>query len=243
MKLKHIFQTFLLIFPLGIFAQGLLNNGTDINIVSGTYINVKNAGFSNKLVNTTISNAGTITLNGFLNNFGTITGLLILDGSSNSNARLGSVENIEVNTSGNITVLDDCSISKRLKISSGGDFNTNSQTVTLLSDANGTALVHHDGGTTTGNFEVQRYISTGSGHHFLTSPVSNATINELGDDFNLNLSFSNPNIYYYDETSTGTTASLRWASPATSSFSMTPGMGFACWFKASGGETVEITGR
>ncbi len=242
MKRRNIFQIFIFLFPISIFSQGMQNNGADIKIKAGSWINIKNSGFSNESINSTIYNSGTIKLEGVLDNYGTINGDLIIGGSGTKNARIGNVESLEITNSGTISVLDDCSISRVLKLS-GGDFNTNSQIVVLKSDANGTALVDHNGGTTTGDFEVQRYISNGNGHHFVSSPVTSATINELGDDFNLNLSNPVPYIYYYDETSTAPTAAQRWASPTTSSHPMSPGEGFTCWFNASSGKTIEINGE
>ncbi len=367
MKIKYIVQIYLLLSTTCLFAQGMLNKGSDIKIKADTYIKIKNAGFANKVANTTVNNSGTITVGGLLDNYGTISGNLVIESSTGqhaagqinngvnnsnnaigtpgtnfasignndnieldlgqvvsagtiieitiarngtnsniteqliseaitsggafsnvqlytstvntvtgpeifsyqlgadaqyilierqlrsaalygltytlntSNIRLGIVESIEINTSSTLNILDQCSISKLLKISSG-DLNTNSQTVKLLSNAGGTALVDHNGGNTLGDFEVQRYISTANGHHFISSPTSNASIQQLSDDFPLNLSGGFPHVYYYEETSTATTAALRWKAPTTFNHPMQAGEGFTFWFNTNSGKTIDING-
>jgi hypothetical protein len=242
MKLKHIFQIFLIFSPISIFAQGMLNNGAGIKIKTGTQIKITNSGFTNK-TSSTINNSGTITLDGVLDNYGTITGDIVIGGTGTKNARIGTVESLEISNSGTVTVLDNCSISKVLKLS-GGELDANSQTVTLKSDVSRTALVDHSGGGfTTGDINVEKYITDGDGHHFITTPVSTATLNELADNFNLNLSNPTTYIYYYDETSSATTAAARWASPASTSDAMPVGRGYSCWFDASQGKTIDISGE
>jgi hypothetical protein len=60
---------------------------------------------------------------------------------------------------------------------------TNGQPLTLLSDAAGTALVDNAGGVVNGSVTVQRYISpatnAGIGYRHYSSPVANATFNDL----------------------------------------------------------------
>ena len=66
----------------------------------------------------------------------------------------------------------------------GGNLNTNRQSLTLLSDATGTALVDNTGiGSVNGNATVQRYIdpslNAGAGYRHFSAPVSNTTVADL----------------------------------------------------------------
>jgi hypothetical protein len=64
-----------------------------------------------------------------------------------------------------------------------GNLITNGRTLTLLSDAAGTALVDNTGGVVDGPVTVQRYISpslnAGAGYRHYSSPVSSATFSDL----------------------------------------------------------------
>ena len=65
----------------------------------------------------------------------------------------------------------------------GGNLNTNNQTLTLLSDATGTALVANTGGVVNGAATMQRYIAPafngGAGYRHYSAPVSNTTFADL----------------------------------------------------------------
>jgi|GEM_PF-2265976 len=94
------------------------------------------------------------------------------------------------------------------------DLATRGQTLTLLSDAAGTALVDNTGGVVNGSVTVQRYINptanAGAGYRHYSSPVANATFNDLataGFTPVLNLAYNTvgsaampfPNLFGYNE--------------------------------------------
>lgn len=225
-----------------VVAQGLLVKGAYLKVKQNTLIKIKSGGFHNKTINNNLSNEGIIALDGLLQNLGSISGTILMNGTSNIDAYIGVLQNLEISTNGTVRAADHGSVSRLLKINSGATFDTNGKNIVLESDANQTALVHHNGGNTLGDFEVQRHISTGNGHHFISAPTNNASIQELADDFPLNLSGGSPHVYYYDETNTATTAAMRWRAPASLSHPMEAGEGFTFWFNTNGGKTIDING-
>ena len=73
--------------------------------------------------------------------------------------------------------------------------------VTLLSTASQTALIDGSGtGQVNGNITIQRYLPSGFGYKYLSSPFQAATVYELSDNIKLTDPF--PTFYRYDESST-----------------------------------------
>ena len=71
-------------------------------------------------------------------------------------------------------------------LSSGGN-------LTLISTVSGTSLINGSGtGIVTGNVTMQRYLSSGYGYKYFSSPFTSATVGEFGDEL---ISA----IYRYDE--------------------------------------------
>ena len=160
-------------------------------------------------------------------------------GSSSQISKLGELESFELDHSATVTINEDCSISKLLRLT-GGTLNSNSQDVRLKSNDTHTCLVDHNGGTAQGDYICERFVNT-SGHHFLSSPVSDATLTDLSDDFMVNLSGNLINIYYYDELSTD--SEDRWIIPGSTSFQLLPGMGITAYFTAnSSGRIIDLKG-
>jgi hypothetical protein len=100
-----------------------------------------------------------------------------------------------------------------------GNLNTNSQPLTLLSSAAGTALVDNSGGAVNGTATVQRYIdpsrNPGLGYRHYSAPVLNTTVADLtttGFSPEVNPLYNTmgntvrpfPNVYGYDETRVNT---------------------------------------
>jgi len=70
--------------------------------------------------------------------------------------------------------------------------------LTLLSTATQTALIDGSGtGEVTGNVTMQRYLPSGFGYKYFSSPFKASTVNEFADDINLAATF--PTLYKYDE--------------------------------------------
>ena len=74
--------------------------------------------------------------------------------------------------------------------------------ITLLSTALQTALIDGSGnGQVHGDVNMQRYLPSGFGYKYFSSPFQGATVNEFGDEINLSASF--PPVYKYDENRNG----------------------------------------
>lgn len=209
--------------------------GSNFNNNDGAFIRINTTG------NLAISNGYNLTIQGNLDNFGNIEGHLIIGGSDSKFIRLGDVGHVEIDNPISVIAIADCNINQKLNLNNGS-FNSNNHTVTLRSTSSGTALVEDNGGTFIGDLTIQRYIVNTIGHHFLSSPFSDATINELNDDFSLSLNSAYPHIYYYDETDPSIHSSDGWLSPTSLSHPMEPAEGYSGYFMAGFGITLDMTG-
>lgn len=110
--------------------------------------------------------------------------------------------------------------------------------LTLLSTESATALIDGKGtGDILGNVTMQRYLNSGFGYKYISSPFNNATINELGDDIDLTYWF--PTLYRYDESRT----TSGWVNYTNPDGLMSPLHGYAANFgESSEAKTFDITG-
>ncbi len=110
--------------------------------------------------------------------------------------------------------------------------------MTLLSTAARTALIDGSGtGQVLGNVIMQRYLPSGFGYKYFSSPFQGATVNEFGDDMDLLASF--PSVYRYDETR----LSSGWVSYISPAGPLNPFQGYAFNFGAlSFPVTADATG-
>jgi hypothetical protein len=119
---------------------------------------------------------------------------------------------------------------------SNGTLNTGGN-ITLLSTASQTALIDGSGtGQVNGNVNMQRYIPSGFGYKYFSSPFQAATVNEFADDITLG-SFT---FYRYEESRTLS----GWVSYNTPSTNLLiPLEGYAVNFGAiAAPNTTDITG-
>jgi len=119
--------------------------------------------------------------------------------------------------------------------------------LTLLSTSGQTALIDGAGtGQVIGNVTMQRYLPSGYGYRYFSSPFQAATVNEFADEINLSASF--PTFYSYNEnnyidTSGVSVYSTGWSSYITTSGILEPMRGYAANFGNSALPiTVDITG-
>jgi len=119
-----------------------------------------------------------------------------------------------------------------------GQFNS-AGNLTMLSTAGQTALIDGSGtGNVLGDVTMQCYLSVGFGYKYISSPFSDATVNELSDDLNLNASF--PAFYSYDEDR----LSSGWVTDTISANQLEPLAGYAANFGSSTADkTIDITGN
>ncbi|MCH2023812.1 MAG: fibronectin type III domain-containing protein [Saprospiraceae bacterium] len=169
----------------------------------------------------TINNGFNLSHTGALENRGDILGSYTLTGGSRV-VNLGDVEDLIVSVAGTISLNADCSISRLLKVDAGATIDVTGYKAKLLASESRTCLVHDNGGFTVGDFIVEQFIPQAGNAYsniFYSSPVNNATLNQIDDDCILWLS-GNPNSYYYDE-NTGL-----WSTPTSLSYPLTNGYGF-----------------
>lgn len=110
--------------------------------------------------------------------------------------------------------------------------------ITLLSTASQTALIDGTGtGQVNGNVSMQRYLPSGFGYKYFSSPFQGATVNEFGDDMDLLASFTS--FYKYDESRT----SSGWVNYKNPAGVLNPMHGYAVNFGSSAAaNTVDVTG-
>lgn len=168
-------------------------------------------GLSGKAKNITIQNGASLTVTGNtlqiagdVSNSGIFTashGTIEMIGNSlqNITANLFSdntILNLTINNPSGVNLLGTLNISGVLKAQTG-DLNTGGF-LTLLSTSTQTALIDGSGnGEVTGNVTMQRYLPSGFGYKYFSSPFQSATVAGFGDDMDLNASF--PSFYSYIE--------------------------------------------
>jgi hypothetical protein len=110
--------------------------------------------------------------------------------------------------------------------------------ITLLSTALQTALIDGSGtGQVLGNVTMQRYLPSGFGYKYFSSPFQGATVNEFGDDMDLLASFTS--FYKYDESR----VSSGWINYKDPAGVLNPMNGYAVNFGSSAAaNTVDVTG-
>lgn len=111
--------------------------------------------------------------------------------------------------------------------------------MTLRSWGDGTALIDGAGtGTISGNVTMQRYLPTGFGYIYLSSPFTSATVSELADE-------AIESIYRYDENSlAGGVPASGWSNYYNPGNLLVPAAGYAVNLGPDTGPlTVDITGE
>ncbi len=195
----------------------------------------------------TLQIAGTITNNGtFIATTGTIemrgtVAQIIVSGVFAGNTIQGlTINNLAgVSLSGPLNVTGVVYAPKG-DLASGGN-------LTLISTAAQTALI--DGtsiGKVNGNVTMQRYLPSGFGYKYVSSPFQSAKVSELADDINLAASF--PTLYKYDEDNHRDSSGVSiyntgWAQYLTTTNLLTPMQGYAANFgNLAAAKTFNISG-
>jgi hypothetical protein len=170
------------------------------------------------------------------------------------------VRNLTVNNALGLTLSQGVSIAQVARLQSG-NLATGGQSFTLLSTADGTALIDNSGGMVTGNGTMQRAVTssiTGPAYRHFSSPVASASFSSLSTasftpTFNTAYNGSAtpsavspfPTVFGYDESRVGTATSnygafdKGWFSPASAADVMTPTRGYTVNAPAA---TVAFTG-
>lgn len=195
----------------------------------------------------TLQIAGTITNNGtFTATSGTIEMKGTLAQNIGANTFAGNIiKSITVNNAAGLTLQGPLNVTGIVKAQIGNLVSAGN--LTLVSTNSQTALVDGSGtGSITGNVSMQRYLPSGFGYKYISSPFQAATVNELADDVDLMASF--PNLYKYDEDNHRDSSGVSiytsgWANYSTTSNLLDPAKGYAANFGNSLlPKTATITG-
>jgi len=220
-RFTHIFILYLPLILISYLAIGqglIIKSGTSLIESSGNLI------LSNNWVNdgTFTASGGTVTFAGSAQSLG---------GSSSSifnNLTVSSGSTTSISTAGQklagILLVD-------------GTLNADGN-LTLLSTASGTALINGAGtGQVYGNVIMERYLPSGFGYKYFSSPFQASTVNEFVDDINLAASFTS--FYRYDEARTAS----GWVNYKATTNVLNPMAGYAVNFgNADVPNTVDVTG-
>jgi hypothetical protein len=208
--LKKIYCIFLLLPAIRpASAQGLI-------IPSGGYVIANNG---NIVTTANWVNNGSFTSNG---------GTLIFAGSVQTLGGTSATQfnNLTIEPGSKTTVIS-AGQTVRGVIQSNDTLNANGN-LTLLSTAAQTALIDGSGtGEVTGTLFMQRYLATGYGYYYFSSPFIGDTVNDFSSEINLAASF--PDVYSFNES----LASAGWVNYTNSSGLLAPLAGYAVNFGVS----------
>lgn len=156
----------------------------------------------------------------------------------------GTINDLTIESGNTVKVNDPTSVEGNLILTDGDIVTNNNLEIVSSSTANG--MILQNGGEINGEITFRRKIPNKTGYHYLSSPIKEATLADINDDFTLmslggDLNSSPfPNIYIYDETNTSQDNTQGWTVPSGLEYPMTPGVGFATYINAN--TEVDVTG-
>jgi len=189
----------------------------------------------------TIVQSGKMVLAGDLVNDGSFTdagGTVIFAGTTQNleGSAAATFNNVIVSTGSTTSIL---TAGQKLGgiLLANGTLNSDGN-LTLLSTPLGTALIDGAGtGQVTGNVTMERYLYSGFGYKYFSSPFQSATVNEFGDD--INLASSSTSFYRYDEARTAS----GWVNHKTVTNVLSPMAGYAVNMgNVNAPNTVDVSG-
>ncbi|WP_436489085.1 ice-binding family protein [Chitinophaga sp. ARDCPP14] len=187
---------------------------------------------------------GSLQIAGVINNGGTLdvsAGTLRMTGTAvqtiPANVFAGNqIRHLTINNNAGVILNGTLQLSGVLLVSNGS-LNTGGN-LTLMSTVTQTALIEGSGtGEVVGNVTMQRYLASGFGYRYVSSPFQAATIGGFSNEVNLNAAF--PNFYRYDENQ----AASGWITDTTATHPLVPMQGYAANTGASSAAmTADLTG-
>jgi fibronectin-binding autotransporter adhesin len=197
------------------------------NLILGSELGISASGNSGNVqtATRTFSTAGNYTYNGISAQV-TGTGLPV------------QVNNLTIDNPSGVTLTGSSSVSAILFLRQG-NLSTNGNVLTLLSTATQTALVDGTGsGDAVGRVMMQRYLSSGFGYKYFSSPFKTSTVNEFSNEIDLTATF--PELYRYVENQ----ASSGWVAHTGPGNLLVPMEGYAANLgSASDPRTVDLGGE
>jgi len=197
-----------------------------------------NSGSSLTVTGNTLQIAGAITNNG---TFDASSGTIEMKGSVAQTIGAGqfagnTINGLIVSNAAGITLLGPLNVTGIVSATTGNLASDGN--LTLVSSAIQTALIDGSSlGEVTGNVTMQRYLPSGYGYKYFSSPFQAITVSEFGDDMDLTASF--PTFYQYNE-SLSTTG---WENYVDPSNPLIPLSGYAVNFGSDAApKIVDVTG-
>lgn len=199
---------------------------------------VINAGSALTITGNTIKISGTITNNGTLD-----AGSAVIEMNGSAAQVIGAnvfesntIMDLTINNPAGVSLLGPLNVTGIVTAQTGNLISGGN--LTLISTASQTALIDGSGtGDVSGDVTMQRYLNSGFGYKYFSSPFQDATVGEFADDMDLTSSF--PLFYSYDESHTYS----GWAGYTTASDPLNPEEGYAVNFgSAATPVTVDVTG-
>lgn len=184
-------------------------------------------------------NGGVLQVSGIINNSGAFTvnnGTIELNGSVAqvipANTFTGnSLKNLTINNNAGVSIEGTLLLGRILKVTAG--LLRSNGHLTLVSTATETALIDGSGaGEVLGNVTMQRYLPSGLGYKYFSSPFQAAAVHEFAEEVNLKSSF--PLLYRYDENRSAS----GWLKYTDSSAVLNPGEGYSANLGSS--DTVKM---
>ncbi len=222
-----------------VIRKPVLNTG-----ISGTVNNLTiSAGSSLVISGGTLQVSGTITNNG---TFDAAAGSIEMDGTAPQIIGAGifagnTVQNLTVNNASGLTLAGALNVTGIVKVTTGSL--ASDGFLTLVSTNTRTALIDGSGaGQVTGNVTMQRYLPSGFGYKYISSPFVAATVAGLDDDRTIDPWFAT--VYRYDENNIvhGLPAS-GWTEYETPSNILSPLAGYSVNFgDQAAARTIDISG-
>ncbi len=227
------------------------NQSISVQIPDVTNKPVINSGVTAEAGNILIENGSSLTVaSGTIIIHGSVTSSSGLDASDGTVEFAGSsaqsvgnniftgntVMNLTVNNNAGVTLQGPLNVRGVVLVQNGtlaSDGN-----LTLASDTTQTALIDGSGGgDVTGDVTMQRYLPSGFGYKYFSSPFQAATVSEFGDDMDLTYAF--PLFYRFNENS----ATSGWINYTNDANVLNPLEGYAVNFGAVDiPNTADVTG-
>ena len=199
----------------------------------------------------TLEVLGTLQIGGSLNSNGGIdasNGTVELLGNSVQQLPAASflnnrIDNLFINNTSGVNLLGELEISGILNVQAG-NLNSNAF-LTLISEAGKTALIDGAGnGQILGSVTMQRYLESGFGYKYVSTPFNNSTVGDFSAYVDLDSSF--PHVYTYNEAreNSNNEDASGWTPYTSATNSLNIMEGYAMNFGSSSDAlTIEISGE
>lgn len=197
----------------GVYSERQLSISHNLTIQSGSQLEIQNAKLQ---LGGSVSNSGIFDADSATVEFnGTAAQVIPVSCFSGD-----LIKNLTTSNNAGVTLNGNLSLTGVLLITTGS-FDPNNY-LTLVSTATATALVDGTGnGEITGTLTMQRYLASGFGYKYISSPFQDATVAEFADEVDLDASF--PSFYVYDENETAN----GWLEYTDPGYTLDPMTGYA----------------